>query len=223
MTGSVIPVSPLEGYTLGADTWDELPSPLAALEERMLLPWIERLHPRRPMDVGCGTGRWSTRLSAIGFDLSAAMLGTAARKPGLAGRLAVADATALPVGTGCADLVLCTLMLGHTRNPEVAMQEFARILEPGGTLLLTDFHPSALAAGWRHRIRRGQQVYEFEEHFYTLDQLRSAVTGVMSCCETIDATMGDPERPLFDSAGRPELFPAACTRPSVLLTRWRRQ
>jgi SAM-dependent methyltransferase len=223
MARGVIPISPAEGYQLGAETWDAMPSPIAALEERVLLPWIEPLRPRRAIDVGCGTGRWSVRFPAIGFDLSAAMLRMAARKPRLAGHLAVADATRLPVKSGSADLVVCSLVLGHIRNASAALREFARLLEPGGTLLLTDFHPDAVTAGWRHRIRIGPHVYEFEEHFYTLDELRSAVAGELVCDAAIDATIGEPERPLFERAGRPELFQAACSRPSVLLTRWRRK
>ena len=140
-----IRVSAREGYALWADTWDATPSPMVALEQRALLPWIARLHPRRAIDVGSGTGRWTARLSAIGVDASPAMLAVAAGKPGLRGRLAAADATALPIASGPADLVLCALTLGCIRDQADAMHEFARILAPGGTLLLTDFHPAAAA------------------------------------------------------------------------------
>jgi len=34
------------------------------------------------------------------------------------------------------------------------------------------------------------------------------------------ASIGEPERELFQRAGRPELFAAACETPGVLLTRW---
>src|SRR5437762_398638 len=75
---AAIPVSAREGYALWADTWDATPSPIVALEHRYLLPWIDGLHPGRAIDVGCGTGRWTERLSAIGVDLSPAMLAIAA-------------------------------------------------------------------------------------------------------------------------------------------------
>lgn len=222
MGSESIAVSAAEGYALWAETWDATPSPIAALEERMLLPWIERLRPRRAFDIGCGTGRWTTRLRALGMDASAPMLSIAARKPGMAGRLAVADATALPIASGSADLVLCTLTLGHIQDHCAAFRELARVLESGGTLLLTDFHPDALAGGWRHRIRHEGSVYEVEKYFYTLDQLRAAAGATLACRDVIEATIGEPERPLFDRAGRPELFEAARARPAVLLTRWQR-
>ncbi len=214
-----IPVSALEGYALWADTWDATPSPIVALEQRALLPWVARLHARRAIDVGCGTGRWTAHLSAIGVDASAAMLAIAAAKPGLRGRLALADAAALPIAGASADLVLCSLTLGHIRNQAAAMREFSRILTPGGTLLLTDFHPGAAALGWRRTFRRDGHVYELENHAYTVDQLRAAAAG-LKLAECAEATIGEPERALFHAAGRPELFAAACRTPAVLLTRW---
>ena len=216
-----IRVSARQGYALWAETWDATPSPIVALEERALLPWIARLHPRRAFDVGCGTGRWTSRLSAIGVDASLAMLAVAAEKRGLRSRLAAADATSLPIANGAADLVLCALTLGHIRDQTAAMREFARILAPGGTLLLTDFHPAAAALGWRRTFRRDGQVYELENYTYTVDQLRAAAD--LELVECAEATIGEPERTLFVAAGRPELYEAACRTPAVLLTRWVRR
>jgi malonyl-CoA O-methyltransferase len=216
-----IQVSAREGYALWAGSWDTTLSPIVALEERALAPWIARLHPRRAVDVGCGTGRWTAHLSAIGVDASPAMLAVAASKPGLCGRLAVGDATALPIASRAADLVLCALTLGHIRNPLETMRELARILAPGGTLLLTDFHPAAAAQGWRRTFRRDGQVYELENYAYTVDQLRAAAD--LELAECVEASIGEPEHALFDAAGRPELFEAACRTPAVLLTRWVRR
>jgi malonyl-CoA O-methyltransferase len=214
-----IRVSAREGYALWADTWDATPSPIVALEHRALLPWIAHLRPRRAIDVGCGTGRWTERLSAIGVDASPAMLAKAAAKPALRGRLAVADATALPIASSTADLVVCALTLGHVGDQAAAMREFARILAPGGTLLLTDFHPGAAAQGWQRTFRCDGHVFELENHIYTLEQLRDAATG-LELVKCVEATIGEPERALFDAAGKPELFAAACRTPAVLLTRW---
>lgn len=222
MAVSPILVSAVEGYALWAETWDAAPSPIVALEERMLAPWIERVRPRHAIDVGCGTGRWSARLSALGFDSSSAMLQVAGRKPVLAGRLVLAAATALPIAAGSTDLVLCALTLAHIRDQSSALAEFARVLEPGGTLLLTDFHPEAAAQGWRRTFRHDGQVYELENYPYAIAGLCSASAGVLTCREVIDARIGEPERPLFDLAGRPELFNAACTAPAVQLSWWTR-
>jgi malonyl-CoA O-methyltransferase len=216
---AAIRVSTREGYGLWADSWDSTHSPIVALEHRMLLPWIERTRAVRAIDVGCGTGRWTGRLGAIGLDASREMLEYARGKSGLRGRLAVADAAALPIADGAADLVLCALTLGHIRDQGAAMREFARILTPGGTLLLTDFHPAAAEAGWRRTFRREGSVYEVENHPYTVEGLRC---DGLRLAERVDATIGEPESDLFHAAGRPELFAEACRIPAVLLTRWKR-
>jgi len=212
-------VSAVEGYALWAGTWDATPSPIVALEQRLLLPWIERLHPRRAVDVGCGTGRWAAPLEAIGLDASPAMLAIAARKPPLRGRLAVADAAALPIAPESADLVLCTLTLGHVRRQAAAMAELSRILEPGGTLILSDFHPAAAAQGWRRTFRHDGHLYQLENHPYTLDRLRDAAPS-LALRECVEAAFGEPERAIFQQAGKPELFEAARHIPAVLLTLW---
>ena len=49
------------------------------------------------------------------------MLAEAASKPGLRGRVALADSRALPVGNGCADIVLCALSLGHMPPAETTV------------------------------------------------------------------------------------------------------
>lgn len=49
----------------------------------------------------------------------------------------VCDATAIPVADGSFDAVLCTEMLEHVPDPVAVVRELARVLRPGGRLLLT--------------------------------------------------------------------------------------
>lgn len=47
------------------------------------------------------------------------------------------DATAAPLGTGTVDVVVCVSVVEHIRQIELAFAEMARVLRPGGTLILT--------------------------------------------------------------------------------------
>ncbi len=117
----------------------------------------------RVMDLGCGTGYVSQFLrdanirpaQMLHIDLALPMLQSArglmqASMPG-AGWLA-ADAEQLPLAAGCMDRVISSLMLQWCFRPDQVMQEVARVLAPGGTLLLATLGPGTLhelKSAWR--------------------------------------------------------------------------
>ena len=94
-------------------------------------------------DVGCGNGAYLAELSRRGFagrvlglDLSPGMLAAAReRSPGFAGLIA-ADATALPLPDGVADLTLAMHMLYHVPDPSAAVRELRRVTRPGGRVVI---------------------------------------------------------------------------------------
>ena len=49
----------------------------------------------------------------------------------------VCDISSIPLGNGSFDVVLCSEVLEHVADPAAVVQEFARILKPGGKLMLT--------------------------------------------------------------------------------------
>ncbi len=49
----------------------------------------------------------------------------------------ISDIPHIPVENGSFDAILCTQVLEHVPEPVLAVKEFARILKPGGILLLT--------------------------------------------------------------------------------------
>lgn len=100
------------------------------------------------VDVGTGTGRMLELFSpqaseGMGVDLSREMLLVARSKlseAGLSSRFVrQADASALPLEDGAADLVTVHQVLHYLPDPRVALQECARVLVPGGLLLVVDF------------------------------------------------------------------------------------
>ena len=99
-------------------------------------------------DLGCGTAQVSAALApfverVIAVDASAAMLQAAKKR--LHGfdniDLRRGDLEALPVDDARLDAATLMLVLHHVPEPEKAIAEVARVLKPGGRLLLVDMQP----------------------------------------------------------------------------------
>ncbi|MGH7723943.1 MAG: class I SAM-dependent methyltransferase [Candidatus Eiseniibacteriota bacterium] len=119
--------------------------------------------PARPLhvlDIGAGSGRWSirwvehgARVTAVDFDYD--LLGIARRRPGLEGndrdtqptqparlaqpavfQCAVADATRLPFAADRFDIATLNSLLEHVPDWHASVAEAARVLAPGGVLVL---------------------------------------------------------------------------------------
>ncbi len=106
----------------------------------------------RLLDVGCGTGALLQALSLSasgaklsGVDASPAMLAVARRRVSAAVLLAQSPAERLPFGDAGFDVVVTTNAFHYFRRPLGALEEMARVLRPGGRLVLTDWCDDYLA------------------------------------------------------------------------------
>jgi ubiquinone/menaquinone biosynthesis C-methylase UbiE len=110
--------------------------------------------PLDALDAGCGTGFLSFELAArghrvTGIDFAPAMLAEARRKAaerGVSIRFEEGDAEKLPFASGSFDLVISRHVLWTLPHPEGAVQEWIRVLRPGGRLAVIDgqFDPGVL-------------------------------------------------------------------------------
>jgi SAM-dependent methyltransferase len=97
------------------------------------------------LDIGCGTGELARELAAGGFrvtgtDISAEMLGRARTEDGRgAVRWVRLDArwTTLPFTARTFDAVVAASVLEYVDDPGGVLSECARVLAPGGVVLLT--------------------------------------------------------------------------------------
>jgi ubiquinone/menaquinone biosynthesis C-methylase UbiE len=101
---------------------------------------------RSVLEVGCGTGLLLRRIAAFasharGVDLSPGMLARA-RARGL--HVDLASATALPFADASFDVACSFKVLPHVRAVDRALAEMARVVRPGGHLLVELYNPMSL-------------------------------------------------------------------------------
>jgi ArsR family transcriptional regulator len=136
-------------FTAHAEVWDKIRSLHVAESE------VERSIDRalgnrslgRLVDIGTGTGRMielygPRSTEAIGIDRSSEMLRLARVKleaAGIRSSLRQGDMYALPLQDESADSIIIHQVLHYAHSPASAIAEAARVLAPGGTLLVVDF------------------------------------------------------------------------------------
>ncbi len=102
--------------------------------------------PLDALDIGCGTGFLSLELAArghrvTGVDLAIQMLAEARRKAAAQGctiDFKEADAESTGFAAGSFDLVISRHVLWTLPHPEAAIDEWLRVLRPGGRLVIID-------------------------------------------------------------------------------------
>ncbi|HUL58627.1 MAG TPA: metalloregulator ArsR/SmtB family transcription factor [Anaeromyxobacteraceae bacterium] len=149
-----------------AGDWDRLRADLygAAFEREAVLALLP---PEWTVaDLGCGTGAVAAALAGhvrrvIGVDQSAAMLRAARRRTGGLANVELhrAELEALPLPAASCDAALLALVLAYVADEPAVVAEAARILRPGGRLVVVDLIRHA-DEEFRRRMGQARAGYE---------------------------------------------------------------
>jgi len=121
----------------------------------VMLPRAVARKPRNALDVGCGEGRFCrmlgrTGIDVVGVDPTPALI-AAARARDTKGVYLEGSAERLPFREDSFDLVVSYLSLIDIPDIQLAIREMARVVKPGGALLianLTSFNTAGGDQGW---------------------------------------------------------------------------
>ncbi|MGC6503319.1 MAG: ArsR/SmtB family transcription factor [Parvibaculales bacterium] len=139
-------------FTANAANWGRLRALHVADEtiERVMLDLAGDRTYANLVDLGTGTGRMLELFGqkaekGVGFDANADMLSLARTNLDRVDmqhfQVRLGDITNLPLNNGEADLVLMHQVLHFLEDPAAVVFEAARILSPGGTIIIADFAP----------------------------------------------------------------------------------
>jgi SAM-dependent methyltransferase len=180
------------GYARWAESYDEPGNPIVELEQPVVWAMLGRLPAGRALDAACGTGRHARRLADLGHavtgvDVTPEMLAHA-REAVPEATFTEGDLAALPLGDGAFDVAVCGLALAHLADPAPAVAELARVLAPGGRLVISTLHPLQIHLGWHARFTGadGERGFVREHphgHAVYLRAFRKAGLSVIDCAE----------------------------------------
>jgi ubiquinone/menaquinone biosynthesis C-methylase UbiE len=154
----------VEAYDIWAENYDSQPGNLMLdLDQIVFSELLERItiKNKEVADIGCGTGRhWPLILrkqpvSLTGFDVSPGMLGKLKEKFPTAHTHVITDNFFSLIPDAFYDVIVSTLTVAHIEHIEEAINTWCRLLKPNGDIIITDFHPDALASG-------GQRTFKHE-------------------------------------------------------------
>lgn len=158
--------------------------------------------PRRILDLGCGTGWFTRKLSqawpsseVVGVDLSPGMIRQARETGGPSIEWVVADAESLPMADQGYDLIFSNLMIQWCEDPAPVLAECKRLLRPGGRLMLStllDGTLRELKQAWALADPGQAHVNRFETETRLHDRVVGELPGATIETQTITLPYASP-------------------------------
>ena len=228
-------LDPREAYNLWAETYDAVHgNVLLHTEERIIRPLLDSIHLADAdiLDAGCGTGRYMRQLlekgprRLVGLDFSPRMLDIARRKFASNGSLHFVNASLpkLPFQSSRFDFILSTLAVDHTPELAATMRELTRALKPGGTIILSCFHPFGSLAGWKRTFSARSRTYAVRYIPYSVaDYLNAFLSAGLTLVRVEEPVIDERVRHLYGAMGKEDFYKRSMGHPLSLIFVLRRE
>ena len=145
----------------------------------------------RVLDIGCGTGALLAAMRKVvpairvaGVDLAPEMLRAARVKLGPMVPLFVADVTRLPFPANAFDAVVSSSSFHYWTDPAAALTDIARVLRPGGRLVVTDWCDDYFSCKACDFVLRA--LNSVHRGAYSTDEIRTLLTSAGYVVAAVD-------------------------------------
>jgi len=174
----------VEAYDIWADNYDAQPGNLMLDLDKIVLNELLgniAVTGKQIADIGCGTGRhWTDILQKepaglTGFDVSPGMLKKLKDKFPSANVELITNNHFSDVADGSFDMIISTLTMAHIENIHEALAAWGRIMKPKGDIIITDFHPDALAAGGQRTFKHQNKPVAVKNFVHTTAAIKQVL------------------------------------------------
>ncbi|MFD0750604.1 class I SAM-dependent methyltransferase [Mucilaginibacter calamicampi] len=152
----------VEAYDLWAESYDTQPGNLMMdMDSAIFSQLLSEINiaGKQIADMGCGTGRhWPLLFrqkpaDISGFDVSPGMLKQLQLKYPSAHVYQIKDNLFADIPDRSYDVIVSTLTVAHIEDIDEALHAWCRVLKTKGDIIITDFHPNALAFGGKRTFK----------------------------------------------------------------------
>jgi len=199
---------PEKAYDLWAANYDGQPDNLMlALDEGVFSALLDEIEVKDKIlvDVGCGTGRhWKKIIDRrpkkiTGFDVSEKMLSMLRQKfPQTETHHLINNKLNGLVDNSC-DIIISTLTIAHIENIEEVLKEWVRVLKPGGDIIITDYHPTALANGADRTFNHNNKKVAIINYTHPIEKIKIIIAGLhLKVLKTIEKNIDIAVKPYYE-------------------------
>jgi ubiquinone/menaquinone biosynthesis C-methylase UbiE len=199
---------PDAAYDLWAADYDSQP-------DNMMLAWDEeifsslinnmKLQNKVIADIGCGTGRHWKKIyereprKLIGFDVSEGMLCMLKQKFPESETYHLINDELKELENQSCDIIFSTLTIAHIQNAEKALHEWDRILKLGGEIIITDYHPTALAKGGRRTFNYHGKTIAVKNYVHSIGKIKGIARQLdLEVFHFIEKSIDESARPFYE-------------------------
>jgi ubiquinone/menaquinone biosynthesis C-methylase UbiE len=205
-------------YDLWAKHYDEQPHNLMlAWDEEIFSGILNTLDIQNKIvaDIGCGTGRHWQKIfdknpaKVIGFDVSEGMLQQLNQKFIGAETHVLAGIELKGLSDASCDCVISTLTIAHIEDARQAISEWSRVLKPGGYLVITDYHPTALAKGAKRTFTHNEKTIAIKNYVHEIAGIKNRAGQLhLQLLRLVEKRIDESAKPFYEAQNALRLYDA---------------